>query len=224
MTKEEIEKNIDEQVNTAAKEFRAGFEFIQKYPKRVTIFGSAQAMPESVHFKAAEELAGRIVREIGYTVATGGGPGIMCAANKGAREAAHGKSKTVGLAIGLPREQRINEYVDEVILFKHFFVRKTMLTYAAEAFVFFPGGFGTFDELFDMLDLISTRKIPRVPVILVGSDFWHPLANFMKTQMYENHASITKDNLHMYRITDSIDEVVDMIKKAPIEPWWKDAD
>ena len=217
MTKEEIEKNIDEQVSTAAKEFRAGFEFIQKYPKRVTIFGSAQAMPESVHFKAAEEL------EIGYTVATGGGPGIMCAANKGAREA-HGTSKTIGLAIGLPRQQRINEYVDDVILFEHFFVRKTMLTFAAEAFIFFPGGFGTFDELFDILDLISTRKIPRVPVILVGADFWHPLANFIRTNMYENHASITKDDMQIYHVTDSLDDVIDMIRRAPLEPWWKDAD
>jgi len=223
MTKEEIEKNIDEQVSAAAKEFRAGLEFIQKYPRRVTIFGSAQAMPESVHYKAAEELAGRIVRELDYTVVTGGGPGIMCAANKGAR-GAHGTSKTIGLAIGLPREQHINEYVDDVILFQHFFVRKTMLTFAAEAFVFFPGGFGTFDELFDILDLISTRKIPRVPVILVGSDFWHPLANFIKTNMYENHASINKGDMQMYRVTDNLDDVVDMIKKAPIEPWWKDAD
>jgi len=103
-------------------------------------------------------------------------------------------------------------------------VRKTMLTFAAEAFVFFPGGFGTFDELFDILDLISTRKIPRVPVILVGSDFWHPLANFIKTNMYENHASINKGDMQMYRVTDNLDDVVDMIKKAPIEPWWKDAD
>ena len=99
-----------------------------------------------------------------------------------------------------------------------------MLTFAAEAYVFFPGGFGTFDELFDVLDLISTRKIPRVPVILIGSDFWHPLANFMKTNMYENHASISKGDMHIYRVTDSLDDVIEMIKKAPIEPWWKDAD
>jgi uncharacterized protein (TIGR00730 family) len=221
MTKDEIEKNIDEQVHAASKELRAGFEFMERYPKRVTIFGSAQAMPESVHFKAAVELAGRIVRETGYTVVTGGGPGIMCAANKGAREA---RGKTIGLAIGLPREQRINEYVDDVISFEHFFVRKTMLTFAAEVFVFFPGGFGTFDELFDVLDLISTRKIPRVPVILVGADFWHPLSNFIKTQMYENHAAIDKGDMQIYHVTDDLDTVINMIKKAPLEPWWKDAD
>ncbi len=221
LTKDKIVENIDDQVNAAAKEFRAGFEFLEKYPKRVTFFGSARAIPESVHYQQAEALASRIAKELGYTVVTGAGPGIMQAANKGAREV---RAKSVGLAIGLPREQRINEYVDDVVCFEHFYVRKTMLTFAPEAFVFFPGGFGTLDELFSILTLIQNRKIPAVPVILMGADFWQPLSDYMISSMYESHATISKTDMDLYAITDSIEQAFDIIKNAPIEEWWTDAD
>lgn len=221
LTRDELVKNIDEQVNTATREFRAGFEFIQKYPKRVTFFGSARALPESVHYQQAEDLANRVAKELGYVVVTGAGPGIMQAANKGAREA---RVKTIGIAIGLPREQRINEFVDDVVCFEHFYARKTMLTFAPKAYVFFPGGYGTFDELFSILTLVQNRKIPSVPIILVGADFWKPLETYMTTNMYESHATISKNDLDLFTITDSIEEAFTMIKDAPAADWWTDAD
>jgi hypothetical protein len=241
LTKADIEKNIISQVDAAAQEFRDGFQFLEKYPHRVTIFGSARALPESLHYKAAAELAGRISAELSLVVVTGGGPGIMEAANKGARQAVpkndvatsilpgqstapKARTKTIGLSIGLPREQSINEYVDDSMCFNHFFARKAMLAFADKAYVFFPGGFGTFDELFGILTLIQTHKIPRVPVILVGSDFWKPLAGFIRANMFENHASISKGDMHIYTISDDNDKILDIIKKGPNSEWWTDAD
>ena len=217
----DIPNNIEEQVDAVAKELRLAFQFIQKYPHRVTIFGSAQAIPESSHAKAAEELAKRIVRDLGYTITTGGGPGIMEAANRGARE---GGGTSIGLAIGLPKEQQVNQFVDDVISLDHFFIRKAILSFAAQAFVFFPGGFGTCDELFSILTLVQTRKIPRVPIILMGTDFWGPFNNFIRTSMYENHSTIEKRDMALYTITDSIDGAIEIIKKAKISEWWLEAD
>ena len=233
----DIEKNITDQVNIAAQEFRDGFTFLEKYPHRVTIFGSARALPESLHYKAAEELGGKISSELNLVVVTGGGPGIMEAANKGARlsrdlPAAAGSfkaenvtpAKTIGLSIGLPREQHINEYVDDSMCFNHFYARKAMLAFADKAYVFFPGGFGTFDELFGILTMIQTHKIPRVPVILVGSDFWKPLTDFIRTHLFENHAAITKGDMRIYTVTDNTSHIIDIIKKGPNSEWWSDAD
>jgi uncharacterized protein (TIGR00730 family) len=232
MTKEDIEKNILSQAEAAANEFREGFKFLEKYPHRVTIFGSARALPESLHYKAAEELAGRISTELNLVVVTGAGPGIMEAANKGARQAREkhilqeGKiaAKTIGLSIGLPREQHVNQYVDDSMCFNHFFARKAMLAFADKAYVFFPGGFGTFDELFGILTLIQTHKIPRVPVILVGSDFWKPLTSFIRTNIFENHAAISKGDMHIYAVSDGTEQILDIIKKGPNSEWWNDAD
>lgn len=232
-TKASVEKNILSQAATAAQEFRDGFEFLEKYPHRVTIFGSARALPESLHYKAAEELAGRVSSELNLVVVTGGGPGIMEAANKGVRlarelPAAFGTTKntpkTIGLSIGLPREQRLNQYVDDSMCFNHFYARKAMLAFADKAYVFFPGGFGTFDELFGILTLIQTHKIPRVPVVLVGSDFWKPFANFIRTNMLEDHASISKGDMHIYTICDNVGDILDIIKNGPNSEWWSDAD
>ena len=221
LSREEIEKNIDEQTNAISQEFRAGFEFLKKYRHSVSIFGSARSLPESVHSKVAETLAYRIAKEIGYTVMTGGGPGIMSAASKGAREA-HGKA--IGLSIELTKEQKTNEYVTDVINFSYFFSRKVMLSFAAEAYVFFPGGFGTFDELFGILTLIQTNKIPRVPVILMGKDFWNPFNEFLNIHMCEDHATISKEDMLIYTITDSIDETLEIIRKAPLSEWWEKTD
>jgi uncharacterized protein (TIGR00730 family) len=217
----DISKNIDEQIAEVSGEFRRGFEFIEKYPHRVTIFGSAQTIQESVHYQVAEGLAYRIAKELKYTIVTGGGPGIMRAANKGARTA---DAKTIGLGITLPREQHMNEFVTDSVVFQHFFIRKAILAFATKAYVFFPGGFGTFDELFGILTLIQTNKIPRVPVILIGKDFWGPLQNFIHTNMYEEHSTIGKGDMTIYMITDSPDEALDAIKSGPDGGWWKDAD
>ncbi len=221
LTPEEIEKNIDYQVSTITKEFRDGFTFIEKYPRSVSIFGSARSLPQSVHGKTAEMLAERIVKDLDYAVITGGGPGIMASANKGALEA---KGQSVGLSIDLLFEQKTNQYVTDSMRFSYFFSRKTILAFSAEAYVFFPGGFGTFDELFGILTLIQNRKIPRVPVILMGSDFWKPLNDFILMSMYEQHSAIAKEDMKLYTITDNIDEAMTIIKNSKISDWWETTD
>lgn len=218
ITLDEINKNIDSHVNEISKEFKQGFEFLKKYPKSVTFFGSARLTPESPHYKDAEKLANDIVTEIGYTVITGGGPGIMEAANLGATEA---RGESIGLNIKLPNEQHINPHTNESLTFNYFFIRKPMLTFAAETFVFFPGGFGTFDELFGILALIQTKKIPRVPIILFGSDFWRPFRDLIQEQMIHKHRTIDPEDLNLFIITDSTDEAVKIIKEAPVSKWWK---
>lgn len=217
ITERQIKEN---QVNSLAEifqEFKNGFDFLRKYPKTVSIFGSARFSPNDVYSKDAETLAARIVKELGYVVVTGGGPGIMLAANKGAHEAG---GISVGVTIRLPKEQNTNSYVTEALECDYFFTRKTILALAAEAYVVFPGGYGTFDELFERLTLIQNGKIPKVPVILVGKDFWQPLYEFIKKNMLEMHDAIDKKDLDIFVITDNLDEVIDIIAKAPIARWW----
>ncbi len=215
------ERQIKEhQVNSLAEifqEFKNGFDFLRKYPKTVSIFGSARFSPDNIHSKNAEILASRIVKELGYVVVTGGGPGIMLAANKGAHEAG---GISVGVTIRLPREQDTNKYVTEELACDYFFTRKTILALAAEAYVVFPGGYGTLDELFERLTLIQNGKIPRVPIILIGTDFWRPLYDFIKIDILETHDAIDKKDLDIFTITDDLNEVIEIIKKAPISRWW----
>lgn len=200
------------------REFADGFEFLKKYPKSVSIFGSSQTKPEVQAYKDAETLAGRIVRDLGYAVITGGGPGIMEAGNKGAYEAG---GVSLGLNVSLPHERTTNAYTTQAIKFSYFFSRKTMLVFAAETYVFFPGGYGTFDELFNVLTLIQTGKIPRVPIILFGSDYWNHLEHFLKEQTCKNYHAISKDDLAYFEITDSIDRSIEIIKKASVSEWWR---
>ncbi|MDB5259076.1 MAG: hypothetical protein JWO73_284 [Candidatus Taylorbacteria bacterium] len=223
-TAKAIQDNIELHLKDINDEFRAGFEFLKKYPKSVTIFGSARLTPTSSHYHAAEHLAYRIVKDLGYSVITGGGPGIMEAANKGARDAqsngaAHGSS--LGICIKLPQEQSTNKFVDSELRLDYFFTRKALLTFAAEAYLFFPGGFGTFDELFGIITLIQTRKIPRVPVILVGNDFWKPLAVFIKHQMLTEHQTISLGDENLFIITEDIEKIVNVVKHAPVSNWWE---
>ncbi|MEI6478878.1 MAG: TIGR00730 family Rossman fold protein [bacterium] len=217
LTAEEINKEIDEHILEISREFRQGFEFLKKYPKSVTIFGSSRINESSTHYKDAYELSKRIVTETGYTVITGGGPGIMESANKGAFD---GKGNSVGLNIILPHEQKINPSVTDSIHFNYFFVRKPMMNFAAEAYIFFPGGFGTFDELFGLLTLIQTKKIPKVPVILVGKDFWIPVKTLILEQMLKRHHTIEKEDYDLLMITDSISTIIKIINKAPVSEWW----
>ena len=217
LTTEEINKEIDNHINEISREFRKGFEFIKKYPKSVTFFGSARITEKSEHYTQAYELAKRIVTDTGYAVITGGGPGIMEGANKGAYEA---KGNSVGLNIILPHEQKINSNITDSMHFNYFFIRKPMMTFSSEAFIFFPGGFGTFDELFGILTLIQTGKIPQVPIILFGKDYWIQVKELIKSQMLIKHATINKEDLDLMIITDSIDTVIKIIKKAPVSEWW----
>ena len=194
-------------------EFQKGYEMVKKYPRSVSILGSAILKPDNEWYKKAESLGGKIARELKYAVVTGGGPGIMEAANKGAYEAG---GNSIGYAIKLPNEQYINKYLTDSISFEYFFTRKTMIFCSAEAYIYFPGGFGTMDELFEILTLIKTGKMPPAPVILVGRDFWQPLLNFIEDELYEDYNVIPKDYMEIYRIVDSEDEIIQIIKNAPL--------
>jgi len=200
------------------REFDDGFEFLRMYPKSISIFGSSLARPDGDAYKKAEELSARIVREVEYAVITGGGPGIMEAANKGAYEAG---GVSLGLNVSLPHERTTNAYVTKAIKFSYFFSRKTMLVFAAEAYIFFPGGYGTFDELFNILTLIQTGKIPRVPIVLYDSNYWNPLKQFLLDHTCNKYGAISKSDLDYFEITDSLDRIVEIIKKAPVSEWWR---
>jgi len=190
-------------------EFVEGFDSLARLGRAVTIFGSARTPADDPNYKAAERLAGRFARE-GITVITGGGPGIMEAANKGAAEAG---GVSVGLGIELPHEQDINEYCTLALHFRYFFVRKTMFLKYAQAFVIFPGGFGTFDELFEALVLVQTGKVDHFPVILFDSAYWKPLIDWLSTAVVD-HAMISAVDLELFRVTDDLDDVMTWVEKS----------
>jgi uncharacterized protein (TIGR00730 family) len=189
-------------------EFVEGFEVLPRVYPGVTIFGSARTKPDDPDYQKAEKLAELLVRA-GFSVITGGGPGIMEAANKGASNAG---GYSVGLNIRLPMEQEPNPYANIKLDFRYFFVRKVMLAKYSVAFVFFPGGFGTMDEMFEILTLVQTRKIRPVPIVLVDKQFWKPLVNwFTKTLIPEN--KISPQDLEIFKILDEPEEIVNYIKE-----------
>lgn len=193
-----------------------GFEFLSKLKNEVTIFGAVRAKPSSKYYQWAKKL-GFLLGKNGYTVITGGGPGIMEAANWGAHKAG---GVSVGLDIELPMEQRRNKYADKGIGFHYFFTRKVMLSISAQAYVFFPGGFGTMDEMTEMLCLIQTQKIPNnIPLILIGRSFWNPLLRWMKKAMLEEYGYIAKDDLKIMQVVDSVEEAYAIIQKTVERPF-----
>ena len=194
-----------------ANEFEQGLQFIKKYPKSVTFYGSSRFQYDNPHYKDAYKLAQKLSKS-GYAIVTGGGPGIMEAANRGAKEAG---GPSVGLNIQLPREQIINPYVTDSLSFYYFFSRKTTLSFSAEAYIFYPGGYGTLDEFFEIITLIQTHKIHRVPVFLVGSEFWLPLDRYMEEFLQVRHGAIEEADLHLYIITDDHEEVLRAIEQTP---------
>lgn len=188
-------------------EFVEGFGLLAEVPASVSVFGSARTRPDEPDY-AVGELVGRRLAEAGYGVITGGGPGLMEAANKGAQEAG---GLSIGLGIELPFEQEINQWVDLGINFRYFFVRKTMFVKYAQAFVILPGGFGTLDELFEALTLVQTDKITRFPVILVGTEYWGGLVDWIRATMLRDKR-ISPDDIDLLRLTDDVDEVVDIVR------------
>lgn len=189
-------------------EFVEGFSFLAQIQRSVTVFGSARFTESSPYYQKARQLGWRLAQE-GYTVVTGGGPGIMQAANQGAYDA-HGGS--VGINIQLPHEQRVNPYVTRSVSFHYFFSRKVMLDFSADAYVFFPGGYGTLDEYFELLTLVQTGKVDHMaPVIMVGRDYWGPLADWMRESLLEQFHTIASHDLTIWTLTDDIDEVVQLI-------------
>jgi uncharacterized protein (TIGR00730 family) len=188
-------------------EFVKGFDALAEIgPKAVTIFGSARTKENDPTYLAATETA-RLLGEAGYTIITGGGPGIMEAANKGAKEAG---APSVGLNIELPFEQHVNQFVDIDIEFRYFFVRKTMLVKYAQAFIIFPGGFGTIDELFEAMTLIQTGKIKMFPVILYDSKYWEGLLDWIKGMMLDS-GKISPEDLNLIRVLDTPQEICDTL-------------
>jgi uncharacterized protein (TIGR00730 family) len=189
-----------------------GFDTLAGLGSAVSVFGSARLRHHDPLYRSAQDLGGRLARK-GITVITGGGPGDMEAANRGAHEAG---GVSVGLGIELPHEQRINEYCNIALNFRYFFARKLMFVKYAQAFVIFPGGFGTFDELFESLVLVQTGKIDHFPVILFGTDYWKPLVAWLSTSVLE-HGMIAPLDLELFRLTDELDEVVAWIEKSFVE-------
>ncbi len=188
-------------------EFVEGFDIIRRYGLAVTFFGSARASLEDNVYAHAEELAGRLAKK-GFAVITGGSSGVMQAANKGAFEAG---GVSVGLNINLPDLQIYNPYLTERFGFDHFFVRKVMLTYASEVYVYFPGGFGTLDEFFEIVTLVQSKKIRKIPIILFGKEYWEPLLAFIEKTLYQEHAAIDESDMKLYTLVDSVDEAYDYI-------------
>ncbi len=190
-------------------EFVDGFETLNQIGPCVSVFGSARTKPDQPYYQLAVEIAKQLT-EAGYGVITGGGPGIMEAGNKGAALAG---GKSVGLNINLPFEQSHNPFIDpdKNLNFRYFFVRKVMFVKYAQAFVALPGGFGTMDELFEVLTLIQTRKISPVPVILVGTKYWQGLKDWIQTIMMESERNINPQDLELLPIVDEPEEVIRII-------------
>lgn len=192
-------------------EFVDSFEVLNQIGPCISIFGSARIKPGSKYYELTTQIASRLTEE-GYGIITGGGPGIMEAGNKGAHM--H-KGTSVGLNIDLPFEQSHNPYIVPALNLKHryFFVRKVMFVKYAQAFVVMPGGFGTLDELFEVLTLIQTRKIQKLPVVLVGSEFWEGLHGWLKSVVSEQFHNINPEDTSLYHIVDEVEEVVGIINE-----------
>jgi hypothetical protein len=190
-------------------EFVEGFELLQKHSTAVTFFGSTRRSFEDHFYKEATELAGRLAKR-GFSVITGGSSGIMEASNKGAYEAG---GSSVGLNINLDEHQSANRYLTETLAFDHFFVRKTMLTFASEAYVFFPGGFGTLDEFFEIVTLVQTKKLRKIPIVVYGKEYWDPLFAFVEQKLLNEHHAIDAEDMKIFKVVDTVDEAYDYIVK-----------
>jgi len=188
-------------------EFVEAFEILSKVGQAISFFGSSRLKSGDKYYKIATQAAYLLAKE-GYAIITGGGPGLMEAANKGARKA---KGKSIGLNILIPQEQRANKYVDLLLEFHYFFCRKVMFLKYAKAFIILPGGFGTLDELFESLNLIQTQRVEKFPVVLVGKDYWRGLIGWLKSKVLKKHC-ISASDLKLFTIVDTPREVVSIIK------------
>lgn len=190
-------------------EFVQGFDLLREHGLAATFWGSARTNPNNKYYKDAEELAAKLAKK-GFSIISGGGPGIMEASNVGAFKVG---GKSVGLNIQLPFEQKLNPYTTESLNFNFFFSRKVMLTFASEAYIYFPGGFGTLDEFFEIVTLIQTGKIERIPVVLYGKEYWGPLIEFFKHNLLEKYQTISTEDLDLFVVVDSVDEAYKYIVK-----------
>lgn len=189
-------------------EFVDGFEILSKMENAVSIFGSSRVRPSNKYYKLAEEVAYLLAKE-GFDIITGSGPAIMEAANKGAKR---GGGHSIGLNIQIPSEQKPNKYVDTLLEFRYFFVRKVMFVKYAKAFVIMPGGYGTLDEFTEAINLIQTKRIQEFPVVLFGREYWRGFLNWLHDTVLA-HGNISKKDLEIFKVTDNPKEVVEIIKK-----------
>ncbi len=187
-----------------------GLKFLKEIKKEVTILGSARLPSNNKYYKIAQELGYKLARA-NFSVLTGGGPGIMEAGNKGAYEAG---GESIGLNIQLPFEQRINPYVKKAIAFEYFYTRKVMLTAPANGFVFFPGGFGTMDEFFEVVDAMEMGQMQRSPIILVGKEFWQPIVDFVRQQSAEKIKAVKEEEINSWHIVETADEAFEILKNT----------
>lgn len=193
-------------------EFIDGWQFLADFKKTITIFGSAKTPENDKWFQEARKLAEMLAKN-GFSIVTGGGPGIMEAGNKGAVE---GGGNSIGLNIQLPHEQRVNKYVEQGIGFHYFFTRKVMLAYSSQAYIFFPGGYGTLDEFFELITLIQTKKIfIKVPMVLIGKEFWSPLIDWIVGTVYEKFDNVGKEDMELYTLVDTAEEAFEIVKNSP---------
>jgi len=190
-------------------EFVEGYQFLDSLSNVVTVFGSARFDEDQKHYKIAREF-GTLLAKKGYTTITGGGPGIMEAANRGAQE---GKGRSVGINIQLPFEQRVNPYVGESTAFYYFFTRKVMLTSPAQAHIFFPGGFGTFDEFFEVVHNIEIGKMCQMPIVLVGKDYWEPIVAFIREKCVPM-GSVKEEHVNTWHVVDTAKEAMDIMENS----------
>jgi len=206
---QEIKTNDSWQIFKVMSEFVDGFDKLSKIGPCVSIFGSARTKEDNKYYKLAEEIAFELTTH-GYGVITGGGPGIMEAGNKGAKR---GNGQSVGLNIELPFEQGSNEYIDydKLINFNFFFVRKVMFVKYSQGFIILPGGYGTFDELFEAITLIQTEKILKFPVVLVGKDYWSGLIDWIKNTVLKEEQNINSEDLEMLHVVDTAQEAIQII-------------
>jgi uncharacterized protein (TIGR00730 family) len=202
---------VETEICVADEELRQGIDIMNNFEKSITIFGSARTPISDFYYEKARTIAYRSVKECGCAVVTGGGPGIMEAGNRGAHDAG---GKSIGMQIVLPHEQVTNPYLTDMVPFYFFYTRETAMRYAGEVFLFFPGGFGTWDELFECLTLIQTDKIPNVPVVLVGSEYWNGMDAFIRKEMLTRRM-VTEQELSAYVILDDNDQIIEVIKNAP---------
>lgn len=212
LTLNELHETAQERVHLISKEFSDGFSFLQKYPKSVTFFGGSHYKETDPEYISARSLSGRIVKELNYSIFTGGGPGIMEAASRGAFE---NDGQSLGMTIELSHAQIKNDYLTEILDFHYFFSRKVCLSFSAEAYIFFPGGYGTLDEFFEIITLVQTGKIQKMPIILFGSDYWEHIDMLIKDELLARK-TIDPEDVDLYKITDSEDEVIKIIRETPV--------
>jgi uncharacterized protein (TIGR00730 family) len=211
-TQKEFLEGSRRRLATIDSEFRHTFKFLKNYPHSVSFFGSSRFAENHPVYIHARTLAQRIATELKYTIITGGGPGVMEAANRGAFEAG---GKSIGMNIILPHEQKMNQFLTAHVRFYYFFIRKVALSFSAEVYIFFPGGFGTLDEFFELVTLIQTKKIAKIPIVCIGRDYWQNVFD-LAVKLRDDFKTIEPGDEKIFHITDNDDEVMEIIRNAPV--------